>query len=238
MDSSVLEACESACTDCADRIGMARLAKFAFDGGDLRPKWDELTAKLLQGTANAGEGIDLSLIAQLLGDKQTGLSIQQDVLRSHRLFRLPCATRQPRLRVLALAAATDMGSNTPIEFLLEDSGIELMALYVIPERELPVPLPEHDIAIVIASDSEDCREALRKIDAAAARWPRPLLNAPALVGSLDRDKLYRLLAGIDGLTIPATLVVTRERLAEVAETTESLTDIAEDLSFPVIVRPR
>ena len=101
--------------------------------------------------------------------------------------------------MLALAAATDMGSNTPIEFLLEESGIELMMLYVIPGVELPVPLPDHDVAIVIASDSEDCRDALRKIDAAAPRWPRPLLNPPALVGSLDRDKLHRLLDGIEGL---------------------------------------
>jgi len=30
MDSSVIETCESAYMDCADRIGMARLAKFAF----------------------------------------------------------------------------------------------------------------------------------------------------------------------------------------------------------------
>jgi len=238
MDSSVIETCESAYMDCADRIGMARLAKFAFDGGDLRPKWDELIAKLLQGTANAGEGIDLSLIAQLLGDKQTGLSIQQDVLRSHRLFRLPCATRQPRLRVLALAAATDMGSNTPIEFLLEDSGIELMVLYVTSEAELPSPLPDHDVAIVIASDSEDCRAALGKVDAAAPNWPRPLLNPPRLVSSLDRDKLFRLLDGIEGLEVPATLVVTRERLVDVARSPDELADIAEHLAFPVIVRPR
>ena len=71
--------------------------------------------------------------------------------------------QNPRLRVLALAAATDIGSNTPIEFLLEDSGIELMTLYVIPEADLPEPLPDHDVAIVVASDSEDCRDALRKI---------------------------------------------------------------------------
>jgi hypothetical protein len=217
---------------------MARLAKFAFDGGDLRPKRDELIAKLLQGTANAGEGIDLSLIAQLLGDKQTGLSIQQDVLRSHRLFRLPCATTQPRLRVLALAAATDMGSNTPIEFLLEESGIELMVLYVTSEAELPAPLPDHDVAMVIASDSEDCRVALGKVDAAAPNWPQPLLNVPRLVGSLDRDKLFRLLDGIEGLEVPATLVITRERLVDVTQSPDELADIAENLAFPVIVRPR
>jgi hypothetical protein len=224
--------------NCADRIGMAKLAKMAFDGKDLRPLWRELIAKLYNGTAEAGEGLDLSLIAQLLGDKPAGLSIQQEVLKSHRLYRSPCASSNPPLRVLALAAPTDMGSNTPIEFLLEESAIELMVLYVIPGVELPVPLPDHDVAIVIASDSEDCRDALRKIDAAAPRWPRPLLNPPALVGCLDRDKLHRLLEGVDGLTIPATLVVTRERLMEVVGSADMLADIAGDLAFPVIVRPR
>src|SRR5262249_31283158 len=81
-------------------------------------------------------------------------------------------------------------------------------------------------------------DALRKIDAAAPRWPRPLLNPPALVGSLDRDKLHRLLDGIEGLTIPATLVVTRERLLEVTRSADMLADIATGLAFPVIVRPR
>ncbi len=137
---------------CADRIGMARLAKMAFDGKDLRPMWRGLIEKLIDGTAEAGEGLDLSLIAQLLGDKPAGLAIQHEVLASHQLFRSPCSAKHPRLRVLALAAATDMGSNTPIEFLLEESGIELLMLYVIPEVELPAPLPDHDIAIVIASD--------------------------------------------------------------------------------------
>ena len=61
---------------CADRIGLARLAKLAFDGKDLRPMWRNLITKLLDGTADAGEGLDLSLIAQLLGDKQAGLAIE------------------------------------------------------------------------------------------------------------------------------------------------------------------
>jgi hypothetical protein len=223
---------------CANRIGMARLAKMAFDGKDLRPMWRDLIAKLLDGTAEAGEGLDLSLIAQLLGDKQAGLAIQHEILNSHQLFRSPCLTRQPRLRVLALAAATDMGSNTPIEFLLEESGIELMILYVIPEVELPVPLPDHDVAIVIASDSEDCRDALRKIDQAASRWPRPLLNPPEFVCNLDRDKLHRLLDGIDGLEIPATIGVEREQLSQASRSAAALAGIAADLAFPVIVRPR
>jgi hypothetical protein len=223
---------------CADRIGMSRLAKMRFDGQDLRPLWRDLITKLVDGTAEAGEGLDLSLIAQLLGDKPAGLAIQDEVLAAHQLFRSPCAAKQPKLRVLALAAATDMGSNTPIEFLLEESGIELLTLYVIPQVELPVPLPEHDVAIVIASDSEDCRDALRKIDEMAARWPRPLLNPPRLICNLDRDKLHHLLRGIEGLDIPATIGVTREQLADVAQSRLAPADIAAELALPVIARPR
>ncbi len=233
-----LEIAEAARTDCVDRIGMARLAKLAFDGADLRPIWAEVSARLLNGEADAGEGLDLSLIAQLLGHKQTGLSIQQEVLASHRLFRSPCLSQSSRMRVLALAAATDMGGNTPIEFLLEESGIELMVLYVISEAELPVPLPDHDIAIVIASDSDDCRNALRKIEAAMPRWPRPLLNPPQRIGNLDRDKLHRLLAGIEGLAIPATICVAREQLSLAIQSAGALAEIASNLVFPVIVRPR
>ena len=222
----------------ADRIGMAKLAKLAFDGRDLRPMWAELSAKLLNGTASAGEGLDLSLTGQLLGHKDAGLAIQREVLASHRLFRLPCASKTPRLRVLALAAATDMGSNTPIEFLLENSDIELMVLYVIGTADLPAPLPDHDIAIVIASDSDDCRDALQKIGAAALRWPRPLLNPPQRVGNLDRDKLFRLLDGIEGLAIPATIGAARKQLAEAARSAAALAEIASGLAFPIIVRPR
>jgi hypothetical protein len=224
--------------ECADRIGMAKLAKLAFDGGDLRPMWAELSGKLLDGTADPGDGIDLSLIGQLLGHRDAGLAIQHDVLLSHRLFRLPSRSENPGMRVLALAAATDMGSNTPIEFLLEEQDVELTVLYVIGEAELPEALPTHDIAIVIASDSEDCRDALRKIDAVASRWPRPLLNLPARIGNLDRDKLYHVLAGIEGLAIPSTLRATRAQLSEAARSAGALADIARELVFPLIVRPR
>ncbi len=222
---------------CAERIGLARLTKMAARGIDLRPLWQELIAKLINGTIEAGEGLDLSLIAQLLGDKPVGLAIQNEILASHRLFRSPCAVEKPRLRLLALAAATDMGSNTPIEFLLEDSAIELTTLYVIPEAELPDPLPDHDIAIVVASDSEDCRDALAKIRA-IPNWPRPLLNPPHLVGNLDRDKLHRLLGRIEGLVIPATAAVNRERLSDLSRSAAAPSGIAADLAFPVIVRPR
>jgi hypothetical protein len=160
------------------------------------------------------------------------------VLAHHRLFRSPCASERPCLRVLALAAAIDMGGNTPIDFLLEGSNIELITLYVVPGTELPFPLPEHDIAIVVASDSEECQGALAEIDRMAAQWPRPMLNPPHLIKNLDRDKLYRLLGDIDGLDIPATICVARSQLVDLASGKTTLFDLTDGITFPVIARPR
>jgi hypothetical protein len=242
MESESFALIDAARSGCANRIGFAILTKMAFDGIDLHPLLRELMGKVAAGTAGAGDVLDMSLIAQLLGDKPTGLAIQTEVLAAHRLFRSPCSTDRPKLRVLALAAAMDMGGNTPIEFLLAGSGIELMTLYVVPGTALPAPLPDHDVAIVIASDSEECRDALAEIDRLAPRWPRPLLNPPRYVGNLDRDKLCRLLTGIGGLDIPATVGVTRAQLAAVSGSAAALAELdaglGADLAFPLIVRPR
>lgn len=222
----------------ADRIGFAQLTRQAFEGVDLHPLRDQLVARIAAGTALAGEGLDLSLITQLLGDKDQGLAIQSEVLTFHQLFRTPSAAPKPGLRVLALAADIDMGGNTPIDFLLEGSDIELLTLYVVEGVGLPENLPEHDVAIVVASDSVECREALALIEKAAPHWPRPLLNRPDRIGNLDRDKLHRLLAGVPGLDIPATIHATRAQLSDLSRRQIACKDIADELRFPMIARPR
>ena len=232
MDSEFNERNEVGPVIAADRIGFARLTRMAFNGIDLTPLWQRLMEEVVDGTADAGCALDLSLIAQLLGEKETGLSIQAEALAFHQLYRSPCSAASPRLRVLALAAAIDMGGNTPIEFLLEDSGIELQTLYVIDGMELPQRLPDHDVAIVVASDSEECLGALRIIDRAAPSWPRPLLNPPHLVGNLDRDKLHQLLRGIGGLDIPATLNMTRGQLSDVARSKLSFSEVSAGDTVP------
>jgi hypothetical protein len=238
IESGAGQSVETVGPFCADRMGVAKLTKMAVAGIDLRPLWQTLIAKAIDGSITAGEGLDLSLIAQLLGDKPAGLAIQHEILVSHQLFRSPSAVTKPRLRVLALAAATDMGSNMPIEFLLDGSDIELMTLYVMPDIGWPASLPDHDIVIVIASDSEECRDALRLVDSVASLWPRPLLNPPQLVCNLDRDKLHHVLAGIGGLEIPATIAVSRETLSQPSSSADAIRDVAADLAFPVIIRPR
>ena len=220
---------------CADRMGVAKLTKMAFDGMNLRPLWNELMEKVTDDAAGAGMGMDLSVIAQLLGDQPTGLAMQKEVLGYQRLFRSPCATQTPRLRVLALAAEMDIGGNTPIEFLLEGSDIELIMLYVVPGLPWPQPLPDHDVAIVVAPDDPRTQETLDEVERITANWPCKVLNPPKRIRSQDRDRLYHLLHSVSGLEIPMTIRITRADLAGLNEVT--LSRWLTDGRFPLIVRP-
>ena len=116
--------------------------------------------KLVAGNSNPtlaqeiAKGLDLSLIAQLMGEKEAGLVIQSEVLSFHQLFRTPAAVPKPGLRVLALAADIDMGGNTPIEFLLEGSDID-GAAGIGDAGDVPTlvagPIIERDVAAAAAA---------------------------------------------------------------------------------------
>lgn len=216
---------------CAERIGVAKLTKMAFDGVDLRPLWHELMGKVTDDPHGAGIGMDLSVIAQLLGDQSTGLAIQKEVLATQRLFRTPCA--EPRLRVLALAAEMDIGGNTPIEFLLEGSDIELATLYVVPG--LPWQVPEHDVAIVVAPDDPRTQTTLDEIERRTVSWPCKILNPPMRIRQQDRDRVCTLLRSVPGLDIPMTARISRDDLEGLNEA-EALR-LLGDGGFPLIVRP-
>jgi hypothetical protein len=217
------------------RLGLAALTRRAFAGENLAPLWHRLMEQASDDAAGSGMGMDLSVIAQLQGDKQTGLAIQREMLALNRLYRSP-APETARLRVLALAAECDIGGNTPLEFLLAGGDIALATLYLTPGEKLPDTLPDHDIAIVTAPGGSP--ETLAMIADLTAKWPRPLLNAPDRIAGLERDCLYRLLTGIAGLSIPATAQTPRAVLAALATgQAPLLQSLLPGAQFPLIVRP-
>ena len=222
---------------CTPRIGLVSLTRTAFAGGDLRPLWHQLMDQVTEDAAGAGMGMDLSVISQLLGDKPTGLALQLESLSHRRLYRLPCRTNRPGLRVLAFAAVTDIGGNTPLEFLLEGSDIELATYYVMPGLPLPDLMPDHDIAIVIVPDADATSDVLTMLDRLVTEWPRPVLNFPRRIGMLDRDRLCGLLDGIAGLEIPRTARLDRSQMTELAAGRLSLRVVLSDGVFPLIARP-
>ncbi len=211
---------------CVARLGVAQLTRLAFQGGDLYPLWTNMMDRVSDDAIGAGLGMDLSVIAQLRGDKPTGLAIQRDSLKLHQIFSTGIEPGASSLRVLALATASDLGANTPIDFLVQGQDIALATLYLSPDVPAPVHIPAHDVAIVVAPSSEDGEHALTMIEDLAQSWPVPVLNRPARIRELERDRLHRNLDGIAGLYIPPTSRVTRGAL-----------EAGADLEFPLIVRP-
>ena len=220
-----------------ERQGTAVYTRLAFAGKDMLPYWNKLVADITDDAKGAGLGMDLSIISQLMGDRKTGLAIQTDSLRYRQLFRSPCAVATPKLRVLALAAQMDIGGNTPIEFLLEGSNVELITLYVVPGIPLPNSIPDHDVAIVLAPDDAKSRATLAEIDRLAPHWPRPMLNLPRNILGLDRHTLCDLLKNVAGLEIPPTNRVSRNWLINIALGACPVSDVLDDGAFPIIVRP-
>ena len=211
---------------CVTRLGVAHLTRMAFKGIDLFGLWTQMMDKVTDDKPGSGIGMDLSIIAQLRGDKPTGLAMQQDSLNLHQVFATGAKPAPSTLRVLALAAASDVGANTPLDFLVDGQDIALATLYLGKDVPVPAQLPAHDVAIVVAPASADGEHALNVIETLAKNWPVPVLNAPARIRELERDRLYQNLAGISGLSIPPTLRKTREELED-----------GEALDYPVIIRP-
>ncbi len=205
-------------------IGLATLARMVFQQQDLAPVWRTLIDKATSDRADASAMLDLATLAILTGDMAGGLDLQAQALRRQRLYRrAPAQAGGPRL--LAIAAPGDLMANTPIDFLLAGSDIELITLYVTADQPLPDTLPDHDLAFLAVGESDANRPILQTLAPRLAGWSGPILNAnPDRIASLTRDGFAELMAGAPGLIAPMA-----ERLDRGA--------LAGHTAFPIIARP-
>src|SRR5207302_4131949 len=60
---------------------------------------------------------------------------------------------------------------------------------------------------------------------------------PALIAGLSRDRLAQRLAGVPGLCCPAAIRLGRGEVIELALRAEGGAPRADDLAFPMIIRP-
>ena len=210
----------------ATPIGLAALAKRAFDGEDLTALRSELIQRMIAEPRNAAVLMDLSVVERLTGDPGEAQALQYRALERSRLFRRPAAAATPGLRLLAFMAPGDLMANTPLEFPLEGSDVSLDMLYLLPGEPFPCDIPEHDLAFVAIGESETSRRLLRDLEQHLRSWPRPVLNAPERIATLSRDGAYALLRDTPGIAIPETRRIARADLAGLSRA-----------DFPIILRP-
>lgn len=225
-----------------DLIGLAQLMRMAVSGVDLGPLGTQLIARAgaEPHTANANALMDLSTVLQLRGDRELSMEMQAQALAIQQLYSPPCALADRGaavLRLLVIMGPGDLMSNSPIEFLLEDTDVALDIVYVTDELDLPEVLPAHDLLFIAIAESEANIPLLNKIETAIESWPHPVLNRPARIACLSRDSNCALLKSVPGVDMPTTVRISRQALEQMSRGEILLSSVLDDGDFPVIVRP-
>ena len=222
----------------AETVGLAAISRMVFEGGgELQPLWDRLVGGVDGGPGDAARLMDLSTILLATGSRDQGLQLQGQALDLRRLYS-PSAGRGGTLKVLALVAPGDFMANTPLEFLLDGSDVDLTLLYVSADAPAPEALPEHDVGFLAVGESAANLPLLRAIEAQVAAWPRPMVNAaPRRISQLTRDGVCALLDGVPGLMAPRAARLDRTGLERLISGALPLEAVLPGADFPVLARP-
>lgn len=218
-------------------LGLAPLMKMAYSGVDLTSLGNSLLERASLDATDNNALMDLSIVLQLRGDPTTAMAIQRQALQQQQLYTLPAKNGSAAIRLLAIMAPGTLIANTPLEFLVENSDIELQMLYVSPDLPLPESLPEHDIAIVAASELEGNMPILQQLQDLTEFWPRPVLNDPVRIPSVCRDAASDLLKSVPGVEIKHTIRLDRLSIEQLGKEEISLSSILESEDYPIIIRP-
>jgi hypothetical protein len=218
-------------------MGLASLAKTAFQGADLGPLRARLLDRVARHETDANALMDLSTVLHLMGQRECALSVQAMALDIQQVYRPQGSGDSVGIRLLAFVSPGDLTENNALEFLVEGSDITLDLLYVGPDVPLPATLPDHDLAMVAVCESERNRPLLEHIENLVKSWPRPVLCAPGRIARLTRDGACALLRPAPGIVMPVTTRIDRQTLECLGRSELAVAALVPDGDFPVIVRP-
>lgn len=209
-------------------IGLVELMRLAHANVDISPLGQMLIDKTAENLDDANALMDLATVLQLRGNRELALQIQMQAIEIQRTYKLP--VKNPSLRVLALMSAGDLMANTPIEFLLKNSDIELTQFYVTEDLftvagALNEDLPKHDVLFVAIAESEENLLLLKQLEPILAKWNKPVLNKPEYIAKMSRDAACQLLANAVGILMPETVRYLAENIHP------------EQFDYPLIIRP-
>lgn len=218
-------------------IGLAPFLRMSINGDDLRSTCMDLLAKAADNPENSNLWMNLATAMLCIEQRDIGLSIQSQALEMSRIYHLAASSQPAKLRLLMLMAPGDLAANTPLDCLLENTGIDLIYYYLSSGDPLAEPIPEHDVLMVAFSELEENDLLIETLAQKLKDWPQPVINAPLCIPSTRRDNASRLLQNIPGLFIPTTFRISRADLKSVANAELPLSELIANHDFPIILRP-
>lgn len=218
--------------------GLAQLATPLYRGAGFEGMQSALLARIGADPEDAAALMDFATLCRLVGENEKADYCQLRALQAHRLFRLePSSAAGPSLRLLMLAVPGDFMANTPVEFLIDGANVRLDTVYL--EGGVPqfAELPEHDVLLMGIAEGPGTRRLLAALQPVLAAWPKPVVNLPARVLDLARERLFSVVAPLEGVSIPSTVLADRDTMQRLATGLLSPEALADDLQFPLIARP-
>ena len=228
-----------AATPYAPLIGLAPLMRVAFLQQDLAPLGEALLARAQAHPDDAHAYLDFSTVLQLKGQRELALAVQAQAIELQQWYSLPAQAPQsgPGMRVLVVMGPGDLMSNTPIEFLVEQSDVALDLLYLTADGPFPEEVPEHDVLLVAVAESDANQPLLARLVPFLLDWPRPVVNRPEQIVHTSRDGLCNRLQDVPGVAMPRTARLSRAQLQALATGELQVDALLPGDDFPLIVRP-
>jgi hypothetical protein len=219
-------------------IGVSPIMHSLYLGHDIEPLWKGLVERVTADPNDAGALMDLSVLLQARGQRKQGLDVQRDAIALQSRFRRIYGTGGG-LKVAALVAAGDLMANTPIDFLLEGSDVDLTYLYVDGDTVSLPDMSPFNVVFMAVGESEENRPVLANIEkllAGSGTGPAVMNGHPARVIRLTREGVGALLSDLPGAVVPPVVAVSPEDLLPAGGCPEGEGSSAP-VDFPITIRP-
>ena len=216
-------------------VGLATILRMAYEGQDLQGLWSTMLDRVRTDPTDGAALMDMSVISQASNKRADGLALQAAALNVGRVYRRPHG-RGDGLKVVAYVTLGDFMANTPIDFLLAGSDMELNLCFVDAETTDLGHAPAHDVAFLAVGESAENRPVLD--NCARLLAGRRVLNGNAArIAGLTRDGSAALLANEPTLCAPMAWRIDRAARVALAGGAGQPSDLQPGLAWPLIARP-
>ena len=172
----------------------------------------QLLDEARQDADQANMFMRLSVLFSSLGALELAREMHDRALQWRRIFRYSCK-QSPTVRLLAVMGEGWGLENAPVEYLLENSDIQLWLVFLDAEGRLPVAIPDHDIVLIGLGEDSRKTAQFETLSSVFSAGPRPLINRPEFVLNCARDRVYGFFKEVPGLAVADTRVMSRKNVS-------------------------